>query len=238
MNARTLGALLICALLLLFPVVGKVDTSSWGGKSKPEMDLGFLGEMATHGDLGAIVAVADMGSDMGLDTNAMFRPADEWNKMATISQQRLQTLTKDPQSSSWEIENAAAMAVRQRELAISKLTASNDAKGSNDAAIAKANVALADTYNQMGPDYQALRYQALEAANEADPLNRNVYNQRIQILNDRNLQTEAEEVRGEMDQAYGEAALNFALPMSPWVVIAGLLTMLFLSVRHRRNVQS
>jgi hypothetical protein len=69
-------------------------------------------------------------------------------------------------------------------------------------------------------------------------LNRNVYNQRIQILNDRNLQTEAEEVRGEMDQAYGEAALNFALPMSPWVVIAGLLTMVFLSVRHRRNVQS
>jgi hypothetical protein len=233
MNVRKQGVLLICVLLLIVPVIGKVDTSSWGGMSKPEMDVGFLGELATHGELGAIAAIADMGSDFGLDTNAMFRPADEWKRMANTSRARWAALANNPKSSEWEINNAAALAVKQQELAISKYQATNDARGSNDVAIAQTYISLADTYHDLGPEYDALRYQALEMANEANPLNMNAYNQRIQMLNDRGMHAEAEEVKGEMDQAYGESALNILLPLSPLTGIAGLFIVVFLSGKFR-----
>ncbi|MCX6686438.1 MAG: hypothetical protein NTV10_07380 [Methanoregula sp.] len=184
-----------------------------------------------------LIKLANVGEDFGLDSNAMWRPADEWNRRAVESEKQLKKVYNDKNSDPEDKENAAAWAIRQRELAISKYQATNDAKGSNDVKIANTYLALADAYKQMGPDYDAQRYQALEEANNANPLNKDAWNQRIQILRDRNLQGEADELKGEMDQAYGEAALNFALPLSPLAVIAGLCFLIFLSGRYRtKNV--
>jgi hypothetical protein len=237
MYGKRLGALLFCVILLLVPVTGKVDTSSWGGKPKPDLNLGMVGAMAMSGDPLAIIEVANIGEDFGLDSNAMFRSADSWNQRAVESEKNLKNVLNDKTSDPVDKENAAAWAIRERELAISKYQATNDAKGSNDGKIANTYLALADTYKQMGPDYDAQRYQALEEANNANPLNKDAWNQRIQILRDKNLQSEADEVKGEMDQAYGEAALNFALPLSPLAVIAGLCFLIFLSGRYQaKNV--
>jgi len=233
MDGKRLGALFFFVILLLVPVTGKVDTSTWGGKPTPELNLGIAGEMAMSGDPIALINLANMGEDFGLDSNAMFRSANEWNQRAVESEKHLKEILNNKNSDSFDRQNAAAFAIRERELAISKYQATNDAKGSNDANIANTYVALAGTYKQLGPDYDAQRYQALEQATAADPLNKNAWNQRIQILRDRNLQSEADQVKGEMDQAYGEAALNFAIPLSPLAAIAGLCFMIFLSGRNR-----
>lgn len=227
MDGKRLGALFFFVILLLVPVTGKVDTSSWAGKPTPEPNLGLqfmIGDPITN--------LANLGEEFGLDSNAMFRSADEWNEMAVDSEAHLKDLLSHDDSHPDEIQNAAAFAIRKRELAISKYQATNDADGSNDVQIANTYIALADTYKQLGPDYDAQRYQALEQANAADPLNRNAWNQRIQILRDRNLLSEADQVKGEMDQAYGEAALNIALPLSPFAAIAGLCFLIFFSGRY------
>ncbi|MDD1695562.1 MAG: hypothetical protein LUQ54_01560 [Methanoregula sp.] len=232
MDVKRLGALFFFVILLMVPVNGKVDTSSWGGKPSPELNLGIAGELAAGDPIG-LIGLANMGEDFGLDSNAMFRSADEWNKRAEESEELLKEILSKKDSHPDDRENAAAFAIRERELAISKYQATNDAKGSNDANIANTYVALADVYKQLGPDYDAQRYLALEKANAADPFNKNAWDQRIQILRSRNLQSEADQVKGEMDQAYGEAALNAALPLSPLAGIAGLCVVIFLSGRNR-----
>ena len=89
MDGKRLGALLFCVILLLVPVTGKVDTSIWGGKPTPELNLGIAGEMAMSGDPIALINLANMGEDFGLDSNAMWRPADEWNRRAVESEKQL-----------------------------------------------------------------------------------------------------------------------------------------------------
>jgi hypothetical protein len=97
MDGKRLGALLFCVILLLVPVTGKVDTSIWGGKPKPDLNLERVGAWAM--DPLELIKVANVGEDFGLDSNAMWRPADEWNRRAVESEKQLKKgLCRNPRS--------------------------------------------------------------------------------------------------------------------------------------------